>query len=204
MSRLEFGRIRQLPSGTYQAQYALPDGSERTGPRTFDSYDEARRFLEAVAAEMKRGEWVDPRLAAIPFGEYARGWLTQRTDPLSPRTEELYRQQLRSHILPTWEATPLSAISPQGIRAWYAEHVESGRSRGVAAKSYRLIRAILDTAVEDERIRRNPCRLRNAGVERWDERIPPTLDELALLLDATPPRYRLLIELAAWVRFALG
>ena len=139
-----------------------------------------------------------PRCHPLSFGEYARNWLTQRTDPLSPRTEELYRQQLRSHILPTWETTPLSAISPQGIRAWYADLLESGRSRGVAAKSYRLIRAILNTAVEDERIRRNPCRLRNAGVERHDERVPPTLDELSLLLDATPPRYKALIELAAW------
>ncbi|MFI6797170.1 hypothetical protein [Streptosporangium canum] len=33
------------------------------------------------------------------------------------------------------------------------------------AKAYRLLRGILNTAVEDDLIKKNPCRIKNAGVE---------------------------------------
>ena len=115
---------------------------------------------------MTSGEWIDPRLSGIAFGDYVESWMTLRTEPLSPRTQELYRQLLRNHILPTWGAVPLARITPSGVRRWYSDLLAAGRTRGVVAKSYRLMRAVLNTAVEDERLRRNPCKLRGAGAER--------------------------------------
>ncbi len=58
-----------------------------------------------------------------------------------------------------------------------------------AAKSYRLLRAILNTAVDDELIARNPCRIRG-GAEHADDR--PMIDaELVFsLADAITPRLR--------------
>jgi hypothetical protein len=38
------------------------------------------------------------------------------------------------------------------------------------AKAYRLLRAILNTALDDEVIRRNPCRIKGAGQEASPER----------------------------------
>ncbi|EFL16127.1 predicted protein [Streptomyces sp. C] len=38
------------------------------------------------------------------------------------------------------------------------------------AKAYRLLKAIVQTAVEDELVRRNPCSIRGAGREDADER----------------------------------
>ena len=32
-----FGRVRELPSGRWQARYKGPDGIDRPAPRTFDS-----------------------------------------------------------------------------------------------------------------------------------------------------------------------
>jgi integrase len=66
------------------------------------------------------------------------------------------------------------------------------------AKAYRLLKAILNTAVEDDLIERNPCRLRNAGVERTPERKPPSIAEVDLIADAIEPRYRVLVLLGAW------
>ena len=198
MSRRQFGKVRVLASGRHQARYKGPDGRERAAPRTFETPAEAQQFLALMDGEMASGEWIDPLLGLVPFGDYALNWLTVRTEPLSPRTEELYRQLLRSHISPTWGAVPINQIAPSGVRRWYADLLAEGRSRGVAAKSYRLMRAVLNTAVEDERLRRNPCKLRGAGAEHHVERTPPSLGDLGQLLDASPDRYRLLIELAAW------
>ncbi|HLI50562.1 MAG TPA: hypothetical protein VKU87_02120, partial [Thermomicrobiaceae bacterium] len=73
-----------------------------------------------------------------------------------------------------------------------------GVGQVTVAKAYRLLKAICATAVEDELIARNPCRLRNAGVERTPERKPPSLEEVQRIADAIQPRYRTLVILAAW------
>ncbi len=55
----------------------------------------------------------------------------------------------------------MGKLSPADVRAWFAElaSVHPGRAR----KVYRVLRAILNTAVTDEIIVRNPCRVRGAG-----------------------------------------
>jgi hypothetical protein len=67
-----------------------------------------------------------------------------------------------------------------------------------ARQSYALLRGILNTAVADELIVRNPCLVRSAGVARSGERSLASLAQIAALADAVPPRYRVLILLVAW------
>ena len=54
MSRRQFGRIRQLPSGRWQARYALEDGELRTAPRTFPTKGDAARYLASVETDLAR------------------------------------------------------------------------------------------------------------------------------------------------------
>jgi hypothetical protein len=57
------------------------------------------------------------------------------------------------------------------IRKWRADLLGKGVSVSMAAKAYRLFRAILATAVEEDKILpRNPCRVRGAGEEHAPER----------------------------------
>jgi len=60
------------------------------------------------------------------------------------------------------------------------------------------LRAILDTAVADELLPRNPYTARGAGVSHAAERTVATLAQVDALADAVPPRYRMLVLLAAW------
>ncbi len=58
------------------------------------------------------------------------------------------------------------------------------------------MRAVFNTAVDDELIFRNPCRIRGAGTEHPPERpMLPTADVLDLI-DAMPDRYRIICVLA--------
>jgi integrase len=111
---------------------------------------------------------------------------------------EIYDGLLRNHIYPAFSATLLSGISSSAVRSWHASLRTDGVGVVTVAKAYRLLKAILTTAVEDELITRNPCRLRNAGVERTPERKPPSIEEVSLIADAIEPRYRALVLLAAW------
>jgi integrase len=67
-----------------------------------------------------------------------------------------------------------------------------------AAKAYRLLKAILNTALDDGLIRRNPCRIKGAGQEASPERPVLTIAQVYQLAGALDLRYRALILLAAF------
>ncbi|RAY14907.1 site-specific integrase [Actinomadura craniellae] len=84
---------------------------------------------------------------------------------------ELYRWLLKKHIAPYLGGVPLGKLSTQMIRDWRSKLLGAGVSATMAAKAYRLLRAVLMTAVEEDKILpRNPCRVRGAGTEQAAER----------------------------------
>jgi integrase len=76
--------------------------------------------------------------------------------------------------------------------------VERGPGVSTAAKCYRLLHAILNTAVDDGVLAANPCSIRGAGAENAAERKLPTLDQVYELADLVKPRYRALVLAAAF------
>jgi hypothetical protein len=64
------------------------------------------------------------------------------------------------------------------------------------AKAYRLLRAVMNRAVDDEVIGQNPCRIKCPGIEPTPERPVTTVDAVLALADAVPDRYRALTLLA--------
>ena len=56
----------------------------------------------------------------------------------------------------------------------------------------------MGTAVEDELIRRNPCRIKGGSTERTPERQPATLDQVFAIADEITPRYKALVLVAAF------
>ena len=73
-----------------------------------------------------------------------------------------------------------------------------------AAKAYRLLKSIMATAVDDGLIRRNPCRIKGASVEKSPERPLLTISQVYALADAIDPRYRALILLACFCGLRWG
>ena len=61
------------------------------------------------------------------------------------------------------------------------------------------------TAVADELIGANPCRVRGGSRAKTTKKMrPATLDELAVIVDHTPERYRLMVQLAVWCSLRFG
>ena len=93
------------------------------------------------------------------FGGYATHWVADRR--LQSRSRELNAMLLRLHIMPWFGDLALDRITPPMVRSWRTDLLRQGRSESTAAKSYRLLRAVLNTAVNDDRLlRENPCRMR--------------------------------------------
>lgn len=200
--RRRFGRVRQLPSGRWQARYAGPDGQQRTAPDTFERRRDAEQFLVEVETDLLRGDWFDPLAGRMALGKYAVVWIEERD--LSARTAELYRGLVRNHIDPQLGLVAVADLVPPAIRRWRKQLRDDGVSVGVMAKAYRLLHAVLNTAVEDGSIRTNPCNVKGAGKYDPDERAVATLEQVFDLADAIQPRYRLVVLLATFTSLRYG
>lgn len=90
---------------------------------------------------------------------------------------------------------PIQSITTAAIRQWHAE--TAAVTPTTAAKAYRLLRAILATAVTDGLLVTNPCVVRNAGQERAPERQLPSLPLVWRIADGVGARYRAMVLTAA-------
>jgi integrase len=208
MAKRRFGRVRKLPSGQYQARYPGPDGTDRPAPQTFASKTDADVWLTMKEAEIRSGDWIDPDAGKVLFGTYADTWIKEQV--LKPRTEELYRGLLKNHLRPTFGNLVLGNIREGDIRRWRKERLTAGAKQTrpfgpvTVAKAYRLLHAIMTTAVEDGMIRRSPCNITGAGQEHSDERPVIPVSKLIELLDNVPARYRALLLLATFANLRFG
>jgi integrase len=184
-----FGNIRKRDSGRYQASYIGPTGERHFAPNTFGRKSDAERWLSLVEAQIFSGDWTDPDRAKVQIGDYAAKWIEQRPG-LRPRTVELYRWLLRKYIAPHLGSVQLAKLSTSMVRDWRSKLLTSGVSTTMTAKAYRLLRAVLMTAVtEDKLLSRNPCQVRGAGTEDAPERptlTVPQVFELAERVGARP------------------
>jgi integrase len=201
-SHRRFGYIRQLPSGRWQASFIGPDGRRQAAPYTFERERDADRWLVKVEADLIRGTWTDDQLGRKTFGEYAVAWLRDNTE-IGPRHRETCKRNLRLHLAPLL-GTPLQAITPATVREWHAAALRGNGGRTSIAQSYRLLRAVMYSAVRDGAIQRNPCMLRGAGSDRARERPVATPVQVAALIEAITPRYRAAVVLAAWCGLRRG
>jgi integrase len=176
----------------------------RPAPVTFDTKMDAASWLKAQTGDVERGTWA-PAASKAPgtttVKDYAETWLASRE--LTPRTRLLYRGLLDGRILPDLGAARLDKVSPTTVRNWYATlNADTPTSR---AHAYSLLRAIYTTAVADDLVPTNPCRIRGAGKAKkvHTTRIA-SLGELEAIVAALPERYRLMALLAAWASLRFG
>lgn len=73
-----------------------------------------------------------------------------------------------------------------------------------AAQAYRVLRAILSTAVTDGLLTANPCQIRGAGQVAHRERPTATPAEVAQIAAHMPARYAAAVTIAAWSGLRFG
>ena len=83
--------VRRHPkSNRWQVRYRDPNSRERS--KTFRRKVDADAFLVTVEADKVRGQWLDPDLAQIPFGEWWARWHAGRVNlrPSSRSRDDSY------------------------------------------------------------------------------------------------------------------
>src|SRR5918996_3826344 len=120
-ARRRFGSARRLPSGRWQARYWDAAGNRVGAPTTFATKGDAQRWLSAAETDMSRGEWHDPRLGDVPFGEWAERWLATKAPKLRSSTVDLYRYLLRRYVVPHFGSMAVGRITALEVQAWLAQ-----------------------------------------------------------------------------------
>ncbi|MFI1356738.1 hypothetical protein ACH4TV_24630 [Streptomyces sp. NPDC020898] len=132
------------------------EGIPAVKDRFFDALQDAKTWLAQAQTDARRGEFVDPRDGAISLKDYiaTHWWPTQSGDP---STLERIEQRVRRHIVPHLDALPLNSVGTEALRGW-----KKRLEKDLGPTSIRLVWAtlsgVLQAAVEDRRLARNPCR----------------------------------------------
>jgi integrase len=149
--------VEKRSQGRWRARYRGPDGRERS--KTFATRRDADRFLATTETAKLRGEWVAPERSRLTVGDWADSWVAVQSH-LKPKTRAGYDSLLRTQVLPRWGGTALVRVTHAEVAAWVAgmrTHLSASRTR----QAYHLFKAMLDAAVADNRLARNPA----AGIE---------------------------------------
>ncbi len=192
MSRRQFGRIRQLPSGRWQARYAVDGGELRTAPCRFPTKGDAARYLATIETDLARGQYIDPRLGMVTLWEWAEQWLARPGKRANSVARD--RQALEA-FLKDLGGRPVASITPmhvQGVVDVRAKLV----SPATLARDFSALRAVLNSAVSADIIGRSPARKIALPRPRPPRRVGLRPDELEKLASEVPGRYRALVLMA--------
>lgn len=155
----------------YRVRYRKPDKSQ-TDKRGFKTKKEAQIFLASVTVSKATGEYVDPQDARILVSSLGDDWLKTKKG-LKPSSYNSLETSWRVYVKPRWGRTPIGDIKPSAVETWISEltdgtattlrtrdrrNTRGPRSATVVLRALGVLAGILDVAVRDRRIPRNPAR----------------------------------------------
>lgn len=143
--------------GRWLGRYRDHSGRERT--KTLPTKGEALAWANEQERKIRRGEWTDPALARVTVADLVEKWYSTLT--VKPSTRSDYERIVDRIILPRWGSVRLDRIAPSDVRAWVASMTgASGRKAGpsLVHKTHGVFSQMLDLAVMDGRLPRNPAR----------------------------------------------
>ena len=185
--------------GKWVGFYRDATGNQHT--RQFTRKRDADLWEQEQKAAIRNDTWVDPGRSKMTVGEWSEPWMAGRVH-LKPKTLSSYRSLLSTRVLPRWDKVPLTRIRHSDVVAWVASmRAELSASR--TRQAYHLLSAMLDDAVKDHRLARNPA----AGVDLprlpKTERRYLTHQQLADLADGCGP-HRLMVLVAGYTGLRWG
>jgi len=145
--------IQKRPDGRWRARYRDNPGQEHA--RHFKRKIDAQRWLDDITTAVTTGTYVDPSRGRVAVGEWAQTWLLRKVDP-KPTTRRGYASAIRTHIDPRWATVKLIDITHAAVAAWVAGLTELGLSASTR-HAHRVLSLILDLAMRDGRLARNPA-----------------------------------------------
>ncbi len=158
-----------------------------------------------VKPQVKSGQYVDLRLGRTTVAAWADKWIKSLGPPtLKPKTVESYKSLLRSRVLPIFGSRRLATIRPSDVQQWVSSMGAEGLSASRIRQAAVTLGQLLEAAVKDGMIGRNPVagmklpRLPHREAAYFE---PDVVDKIADEIDGS---YGLLIRVLGTVGLRWG
>jgi integrase len=185
--------VKQTRYGTWQARWRDIDGNQRA--RSFRTRALADKHERKVRTDTDRGLPTAPG-RRLSTAAWATQWLTSAHN-ITASSRRMYRESW-GHVEGELGRIPLHKLNAAHIDRALAAYAETGAAASSVARAYRMLRRMLNVAVDRDLILKSPMRgVRAPRVPRQEMRFL-SADELERLAASIDPRYRSLILVAGW------
>ncbi len=145
--------IRQLPSKLWAATVYTPAGRIT---ESHELYGTIKKWAEDLESDIRRGEFLDPRLATTKVDKVWTDYAGAR------RLEKASRKRDASvyanHVAPRWGRIQVGAILKPDVQKWVNEMEAAGVGGWTIIAALNVLKAILELAVDAKMLRSNPAR----------------------------------------------
>jgi site-specific recombinase XerC len=125
--------------------------------RTFDRKSDAQRFERLIRHQLDTGEYLDPEMSRITFGEWHdRWWPTILNSDRAPSTISGYESALRHHVLPHLAGCRLKDLRRIDVEEWLTDLRSAGYSNSTIHAARTVAGMVLTSAVDSRIIAANP------------------------------------------------
>lgn len=205
----------------YRVRYRRPD-HRQAAKRGFRTEREAERYLISVESQMLTGDFIDPASSRVTVGELAPDWLDVKRMKLKPSSYKLLDDAWRVYVEPRWGSVQLGSIAHSDVQKWitevsagtartvrryHARTAEQGnrpKSATVVIRAYGVLAAVLDVAVKDRRIPRNPARGVDLPRKGKKRHVYLSHEEVDSLARAAGPEHATIVFVAGYTGLRWG
>lgn len=191
----------------YKVRYLDPDKVERSRSFPDGKLTAAREFLTKMENDVYAGTYSDPNAGKVKFRVYAETVMAGRSQDES--TVYIEKSRLENQVYPFLGNKLLSSFkTPEPIREWLAWLRKQDRKTSATYQRtlFDLVSSILDAAVADGKIKKNPCR--DASIQapkRIQRKVVPWPDSRLRRIElALPERFKPCVPLGAGLGLRQG
>ena len=151
------GSVNKRKDGRWQASITL-GRNEQGKPKRVTYYGHTRKEvsekLKAALADQQKGTYIPPNQDELSV--YVDAWLAAKKVSVSRNTYNKYENMARIHIKPVLGDYEVQKITRNDIQNFITAKSEV-RSPETIASIHMVLKNILEVAVSDQKISRNPC-----------------------------------------------
>lgn len=155
----------------YRVRYRKPDHSQ-TDKRGFRTKRDAELYLASVELKKVTGDFIDPSRGRVTVTTLAAPFLAKKAHALKPSAYAPLETAWKVYVEPRWGNVAIREILPSDVEEWIRQvgqgiainasrrRIPEGtpRSGTVVIRAVGVLAGILDAAVRDGRLPRNPAR----------------------------------------------
>lgn len=152
--------IYKRRDGRYEGRYVKgkkKDGTTQYGYIYGRQYGEVKRLLNQIKSDLMKSS--QSNVCMVSFTEWVKRWqILKLRCRVKESTQQTYNLILRRYIIPIIGNIDLSEITPEKVVDMLTQLTNCGYSERTKGMVLYLLSSIMNAAVENDLIKRNPCK----------------------------------------------